>query len=148
MMDKYKGLLNRAINIAADAHKDKTDRYEAPYIGHVTRVMNMGTTEDEKITGILHDVIEDTDITFKQLIVAGVPPHIITALQCLTKTNDQEDYNDYIQRVAQNQLAIKVKLNDLTDNMDIKRMPELKGEDVDRLNKYLKAYRYLKSLDR
>ena len=59
--------LNRAVEIATKSHKGATDKYGAPYINHVTRVMNMGQTDNEKIVGVLHDVIEDTHWTFEDL---------------------------------------------------------------------------------
>ena len=139
-------LLQKAIHIAFEAHKDQLDKYGAPYLGHVTRVMNAGTTIEEKIVGVLHDVVEDTDWTFEALEKEGFSADIIAALKCVTKTSEEEDYDAFVERTKQNALAIKVKLNDLTDNMDIKRMPEVTANDVARLNKYLKAYRSLKNI--
>jgi (p)ppGpp synthase/HD superfamily hydrolase len=139
-------LLEKAIKIATEAHKGQVDKYGAPYIGHVTRVMNAGATEDEKIVGMLHDLIEDTDWEFADLEKEGFPQYIIDAVRCVTKTSEEENYDDFVKRTATNSLAIKVKLNDLTDNMDIRRMPEVTEKDLKRLNKYLKAYKYLESL--
>lgn len=135
--------LERAIRIAMKAHKGQTDKYGEPYIQHPLRVMHMGRTEDEKIVGILHDVVEDSDWTFADLRREGFPERIITALDCVTKRSDDEDYDKFVARTRTNPLAIRVKLNDLTDNMDIRRMPEVKEKDVKRLNKYLRAYRLL-----
>lgn len=145
---KNKSLLEKAIKIATKEHKEQKDKYGAPYINHVTRVMNAGATTDEKIVGILHDLIEDTKWTFDDLEKEGFPKHIIEAIRCVTKTSDEENYDDFVKRTATNALSINVKLNDLTDNMDIKRMPEVKEKDVKRLNKLLKAYKYLKSKQR
>ena len=133
--------LEKAIEIAMKAHRGQLDKYGAPYLGHVTRVMNMGRTEEEKICGILHDVVEDTDWTFEQLAAEGFSPVVIEALRCITKLSEDEDYDHFVQRTLQNRLSCLVKLNDLTDNMDIKRMPEVTEKDVARLNKYLRAYR-------
>jgi hypothetical protein len=132
--------LNRAIEIATKAHEGATDKYGAPYINHVKRVMNMGQTDNEKIVGVLHDVIEDTHWIFEDLEKEGFSKEVIDALKCVTKTSKDEDYVDFITRVKINPLAVKVKLNDLTDNLDIKRMPEVLESDLKRLNKYLKAY--------
>ena len=139
-------LLNKAISIATAAHKNQVDKMRAPYLGHLTRVMNMGTTIDEKIAGVLHDLVEDTPWTFEQLENEGFPRHIIAALKCVTKTSDEEDYDEFIERVKTDPLAIKVKINDLTDNMDIRRISVLTEKDLVRLNKYLEAYRDLVSL--
>jgi (p)ppGpp synthase/HD superfamily hydrolase len=135
--------LNRAIEIATKAHEGATDKYGSPYINHVTRVMNMGQNDNERIVGVLHDVIEDTHWTFEDLEKEGFSKEIIDALKCVTKTSDVEDYEEFINRVKINPLAIKVKLNDLRDNMDIRRMPEVLESDLKRLNKYLKAYNEL-----
>ena len=137
--------LNRAIEIATIAHEGATDKYGAPYINHVTRVMNMGQTDNEKIVGVLHDVIEDTHWTFEDLEKEGFSKEVIDALKCVTKTSEDEDYAEFIARVKINPLAVKVKLNDLTDNLDIKRMPEVLESDLKRLNKYLKAYNELRA---
>ncbi|MBW8685134.1 phosphohydrolase [Chitinophaga rhizophila] len=132
--------LSQAISIATDAHAGQLDKYGAPYIAHVMRVMQLGKTTDEKIVGVLHDVVEDTSWTFEQLAEHGLPPHLIAALQCVTKLSDDEDYDHFIDRIIPNRLACLVKLNDLTDNMDIRRIPELTEKDIPRFNKYLIAY--------
>ena len=112
------------------------------------RVMLAGHTEEERIVGVLHDVVEDTDWTFEALRKEGFSERILTALDCVTKKSEDEDYDDFVARTRTNALAIRVKLNDLTDNMDIRRMQEVKEKDVKRLNKYLRAYKLLsKDLD-
>ncbi len=135
--------LDRAIRIAVKAHKDQTDKYGNPYILHPLRVMSMGRTDEERIVGVLHDVVEDTDWTFDQLRKEGFSERIIMALDCVTKKSENEDYNEFVARTRKNPLAVRVKLNDLTDNMDIRRMKEVKEKDVKRLNKYLRAYKLL-----
>ena len=139
-------MLKKAIEIAVEAHKGVTDKYGVPYINHVTRVMNLGETEEEKIVGVLHDVVEDTPWTFEQLAAKGFSSEIIDALTCVTKISEEEDYEEFTLRVSRNPLAVKVKINDLTDNMDIRRIPDLTEKDLTRLMKYHKAYRFLSSL--
>lgn len=138
-------LLHKAIRIADKAHKGQTDKYDAPYIGHVMRVMNYGKTLDEKIVGALHDVIEDCpQYDYDFLRAEGFPEYILFAVQCLTKTSPDENYDEFILRTEKSPLAIAVKLNDLRDNMDLSRFNrEISEKDAKRLNKYLKAYRYL-----
>ncbi|HEY0272811.1 MAG TPA: phosphohydrolase [Chitinophaga sp.] len=133
--------LERAIAIAVAAHAGQKDKYGAPYIGHVLRVMNMGITEAEKIVGVLHDVVEDTGWTFEQLAAEGLEPALIEALKGVTKLSEDEDYDHFVNRTLQNRLSCAVKLHDLTDNMDVRRIPEVTEKDISRLNKYLKAYR-------
>jgi len=135
--------LARAIEIATEAHKGQVDKAGNEYIGHPLRVMEMGKTEEEKIVGILHDVVEDTDWSFDMLEAEGFAPEIISALKCVTKISENEDYDSFIERVKKNPLATAVKINDLTDNMDIRRLPYLSDKDVKRLKKYLKAYKKL-----
>ena len=135
--------LERAIEIATQAHQGQFDKAGRDYIGHPLRVMEMGKTENEKIVGVLHDVIEDTDWTFEKLTEEGFSQEIISALRCVTKLSENENYDDFIDRVKKNPLAVAVKINDLTDNMDIRRLPYLSDKDVKRLKKYLKAYKRL-----
>lgn len=138
-------LLYKAIKIAVKAHKGQKDKYGAPYIGHVMRVSNGGRTTDEKIVGALHDLIEDCpDYDYDFLRAEGFPEYILFAIKCLTKTSPSENYEDFILRTEKSPLSVAVKLNDLRDNMDISRINRpLTEKDLKRLNKYLKAYRYL-----
>ena len=117
--------LQRAIEIATQAHQGQFDKAGRDYIGHPLRVMEMGMTENEKIVGVLHDGIEDTDWTFEKLADEGFSQEIIAALRCVTKLSENENYDDFIERVKKNSLATAVKINDLTDNMDIRRLPYL-----------------------
>ena len=119
------------------------DKSGKDYIEHPLRVMEMGRTEEEKIAGVLHDVVEDSDWTFEALEAEGFSQEIIAALKCVTKLSENENYDDFIERVKKNPLAVAVKINDLTDNMDIRRLPYLSDKDVKRLKKYLKAYKRL-----
>ena len=135
--------LQRAIEIATEAHKGQFDKAGRDYIGHPLRVMEMGRNEEEKIVGVLHDVIEDTDWTLEKLAEEGFSQEVISALRCVTKLSENENYDDFIDRVKKNPLAVAVKINDLTDNMDIRRLPYLSDKDVKRLKKYLKAYKRL-----
>lgn len=136
-------LLAKAINMAMQAHAGQTDKAGMSYIGHVMRVMQAGKTIDEKIAGVLHDIVEDTPWTFDALLAEGFPTHIVDVLRCVTNLHDDEPYEEFIQRVKSNPLAVAVKINDLTDNMDVRRLTTITEADVQRLRKYLKAYREL-----
>lgn len=136
-------ILSNAISLAIQAHEGQVDKSGMPYAGHIMRVMAAGRTMDEKIVGVLHDVVEDTGWTFDALLKEGFPVHIIDALRCVTKLSDDEPYDEFIERVKTNSLAVAVKINDLTDNMDVRRYKELSDWDVKRLKKYLKAYQEL-----
>ena len=135
--------LERAIEIATEAHRGQLDKAGCEYITHPLRVMAAGKSLEEKIAGVLHDVVEDSSWTFEMLEAEGFSAEIIAALRCLTKLSANEPYDKFIARVKGNSLAVAVKLNDLSDNMDIRRLPYLSDKDVKRLKKYLKAYKQL-----
>lgn len=135
-------LLERAVQIAAQAHAGQRDKYGAPYLLHPLRVMDRVRSLPEKIVAVLHDVVEDTSWTFDDLRSEGFPEDQIAALDCLTK-RDGEEYPAFVQRSASNPLARRVKLADLEDNMDLRRMGTVAEKDLPRLNKYLKAWREL-----
>jgi len=135
--------LEKAIELAFKVHKNQKDRYGKPYIFHPLRVMNKVEGDNEKIVAILHDVMEDSDLIKEDLKMEGFPEEIIEAVDSISK-REGEEYSDYINRVMQNKLAVKVKLADLEDNMDVRRIETITEKDAERLNKYMKAYRLLK----
>ncbi len=135
--------LERAIEIAVEAHRGQVDKAGCEYVEHPLRVMASGRTLEEKIVGVLHDVVEDSDWTFARLEAEGFSADVIDALRCVTKLSDSEPYDKFIARIKKNPLAVAVKLNDLADNMDIRRLPYISEKDVKRLKKYLKAYKQL-----
>lgn len=138
-------MLEKAIQIAEQAHKGQKDKGGQPYIFHLFRVMQKGKTETEQICGILHDLVEDTSWTFEDLKNEGFSEEIIDVLKCVTKKKG-ESYPLFIRRVAQNPIAIRVKMHDLEDNMDITRLKEITDKDYIRIVEYHSAYNYLKSV--
>lgn len=106
-----------ALSIAVKAHAGQVDLDGAPVILHPITVGMMGHTDEERMTGFLHDVIEDTDFTADDLIKAGIPTGVVNALKLLTH-NKEEDYFDYVQRIIDsgNPIALQVKYNDLQHN--------------------------------
>lgn len=138
-------MLEKAIQIAEQAHKGQKDKGGQPYILHLFRVMQKGKTETEQICGILHDLVEDTNWTFEDLKNEGFSEEIIDVLKCLTKKKG-EAYPLFIRRIAQNPIATRIKMNDLEDNMDITRLKEITDKDYMRIVEYHSAYNYLKSL--
>lgn len=135
-----KDLLEHAMITAAGAHMGQTDKGGQPYILHPVRVMLQCGSLEEKAVALLHDVLEDTALTAADLAGIGFPPEIVEAVVCLTKRRDEE-YAAYIERVCKNRLASAVKLADLTDNMDLNRLPGLKQRDFQRLERYVRAKR-------
>ena len=136
--------LERAIEIARQAHAGQVDKGGNDYISHPLRVMEMGRTEEEKIVGVLHDVVEDSEWTFEMLEAEGFSSEIIDALRCVTKLSEDEDYDHLLNRVKGNRLALKVKLCDLVDNLDISRIKEPTDSDIKRTKKYARAYAFIK----
>lgn len=111
--------IERAIEIANEAHKGQNDLEGQPYILHPLTVGLMGTTREEQITGFLHDVVEDTDTTFDDLLRMEVDAEIVDALRLLTHDKEKMTYREYVQNIilSGNRLAMSVKKNDLTHNI-------------------------------
>jgi len=101
--------------------------------------MEKMSTDIEKSAAILHDVIEDSDLTADDLINAGIPDAVVEAVTALTKA-DGEDYDDFIQRVKVNDLARKIKIADIEDNINVLRLGELKDKDLQRVAKYHRSW--------
>ena len=135
--------LDRAIEIAVSAHKGVVDKGGAPYVLHPLRMMMAVHTDEEKIVAVLHDVVEDTHWTFEDLAAEGFSESVINGLRSVTKTSDSEDYDDFIGRAKSNRIGRKVKIADITDNLDVRRIGELSQKDLERLNKYKRALNVL-----
>jgi len=142
-----KGLLEKAIRIAVEAHAGQKDKSGQAYILHPLRLMLRGQTEDERITAVLHDVVEDTPWTLAALKAEGFPRRVLYALDCLTR-RDKEGYGDFIQRLSPDRLARMVKIADLEDNMDARRLAKFSPKDTKRFAKYVRAWHALVKLER
>lgn len=134
--------LERALQVAVQAHAGQKDKSGASYIFHPIRVMMRCKTPDAKILALLHDVVEDTSVTFEELRAEGFSSESLATLRLLTHS-ENEPYEDYIERLSNNRSAEEVKIADLEDNADVRRLREVDERSVDRLRKYLKAYRRL-----
>lgn len=137
-------LLRKALVIAYTYLNSNCDLSGQPLIFHSLRVMNKGRTTDEKIVGVLHDVLEEQKIPPETLTNFGFPKHIVDAVELLTR-NPNDRYFDYISKLSTNELARNVKIYDLEDNLDIKRFTKLEEKHVSLMNRYLKAHRILTS---
>ena len=131
-------MLNKAIEIANRAHMGQVDKAGAPYILHPLRVMMTRDNEIERICAVLHDVIEDSDVTFDDLREEGFSEQIIEVLNCITKRAG-ESYDNFIDRILGNETACRVKLADLCDNMNISRIKNPTEKDKERIKKYRDA---------
>ena len=138
----YTALTKKAMKIAFDAHKDQTDKTGLPYIFHPFHLAEQMTDEATVCVALLHDVVEDTDITFDQLKKEGFPNEILQALKLLT--HDQSvPYMDYVKEIKSNPIAVKVKLADLKHNSDLTRMDVVDEWAIARTEKYKRAIKLL-----
>lgn len=134
-MELSKAGLDKAILISVQAHHGQKDRYGRPYILHPLRVMMSVKSEEERIVAVLHDVVEDSDLTLKDLKKEGFSDEIVRAVDCLTK-REGEPYEAHVERARQNSLALAVKIADLEDNMDPQRVGVFSDEVKKRLTRY------------
>lgn len=135
-------LIEKAAQLCVSKHAGQRDKMGCAYFLHPMRVAMRCRTNEEKIVALLHDIIEDTDVTPQDLLKKGFPIFIIKAILSITN-RPGESYDDFIVRAACNNIGRVVKLNDLEDNLDVLRLNELDDKMAQRCNKYLKARRYL-----
>ena len=138
----YNELYDLALKTAIKAHEGQKDKSGREYIMHPIRVAESCSDPRAKIVALLHDTIEDTEVTTEYLREEGFPEEIINGILSVTK-RDGESYEDFVRRAAENEIGRVVKKADLEDNMDIRRLREITDKDVERLRKYLKAWRLL-----
>jgi len=147
--------LDKAIQLATQAHAGQVDKAGKPYILHPLRVMfslsrndehlvlgkdnHQFTSEDAQIVGVLHDTVEDTHLTLKDL-GEHFPNYIVDAVNALTR-RPKEEYSHYLVRVQSNKLAATVKLADLRDNLDLTRIENPNDRDFRRWQKYTRSYK-------
>jgi len=127
--------LERAIAISATAHAGQLDKAGQPYILHPLRVMLRVKTEHERMAAVLHDVIEDTDVSLQQLIDEGFPSDVVMAVDALTK-RPGESRVQAAQRASTNSIAREVKLADNAENMDLTRIQNPSPRDFARVEEY------------
>ena len=137
----YTQLTKKAINIAYNAHMGQFDFFGIPYIFHPMHLAEQMDTEEECVVAILHDVVEDTDVTIEEL-EKDFPTQIIDAIKLLTH-DKSVDYMDYINNLKANPIAKKVKLADLKHNSDLTRLDKITEKDLIRNEKYKKAIKFL-----
>lgn len=133
-----------AISVAARAHKGQKDKAGTPYLLHPLRMMLRMDSETAMMAAVLHDVVEDTDWTLERLRDAGFAEEVVEAIDCLTH-REGESYEEFVGRVRANPIARQVKVADLEDNMNIRRIGQLGAKDLERLEKYHRAWRVLTS---
>jgi hypothetical protein len=140
----YTNLTKKAMQIAFEAHKEQVDKSGLPYIFHPFYLAMQMKSEDEVIVALLHDALEDSELTLYDLRAQGFSYRVTDALSLLTR-KDGADYMDYIQNIKFSPLATKVKLADLRHNSDITRLEAVDNNSKKRLEKYKKAIGILTS---
>ena len=140
--------LQIAIEIAAEAHREQTYKAGAPYLLHPLRVMMSLETNDERIVGILHDVVEDgPGWTFERFEEEGFSPTVLDALRLVTKRPEDEGdseavYVAFVRRAKGNKIARRVKTN-----LNASRLSALTEKDMRRMNRYMAALRDLRDAE-
>ena len=144
-MKDYSELVDFALKIAIRAHEGQKDKSGREYVMHPIRVAERCKDPKAKIVALLHDTLEDTDVTMEYLREQGFPEEIVEGILSVTK-HEGETYEEFVRRASKNPIGKEVKKADLEDNMDIRRLKEITDEDVKRLRKYLRAWQYLTEL--
>ena len=140
----YTPLTKKAMKIAFEAHKNQTDKNGIPYIYHPIHLAEQMDSENTICVALLHDVVEDTSITFEDLQVEGFSGGIIDALKLLTH-DDAVPYMEYVKEIRKNPIATKVKLADLRHNSDLTRLDEVNEKALKRVEKYKDAIKILEN---
>ena len=134
----YTPLTKTAMKIAFTAHKEQVDKTGLPYIFHPFHLAEQMETEETVCAALLHDVVEDTDMTLEQLAEYGFGDAIIEALRLLTH-DDDVPYMDYVREIKNNPIAKAVKLADLRHNSDMTRLDTVDEYALKRAEKYRQA---------
>jgi GTP diphosphokinase / guanosine-3',5'-bis(diphosphate) 3'-diphosphatase len=134
-------MLAQMLHIATSAHHGQFDRGGNPYILHPLKVMHYLKSDDEELMCIAlgHDVIEDTSVTYNDLIDAGMSLRVVEGIRALTKKRGYT-YEQYKERVFANEDAMRVKMADLRHNTDIRRLKGVTEKDIARMAKYHQFY--------
>ena len=136
-------LLEKAVAIALNVHAGQTDRNGRPYILHPLHVMMQMDTETEMMAAVLHDVVEDSKTTLDDLRKEGFPEEVLEAVGLMTHDKEAHGYDEYVRRLKPNSIARKIKMADLSHNMDIRRIDDVDAADCERLQKYRNAWHIL-----
>ncbi|WP_019241473.1 MULTISPECIES: guanosine-3',5'-bis(diphosphate) 3'-pyrophosphohydrolase [Bacillus] len=134
--------IDRALQLALENHLGQKDKGGSPNILHPIRIMHNVNSNEEKIVALLHDIVEDTNVTLEDLHNEGFSNYVVQAVDCLTKRKG-EKYQLYLQRVANNPIARTVKMEDIKDNSNLSRIQNPSEKDYAKLEKYKKSLAFL-----
>ena len=138
----YTKLTKKAMEIAYAAHKNQTDKSGVPYIYHPIHLAEQMQDEASVCVALLHDVVEDTSVTFAELEAEGFSAEVLSALQLMTH-DPSVPYMDYVQKIRENPVATRVKLADLRHNSDLTRLDVVDERARQRIEKYRQAIELL-----
>ena len=138
----YTEQTKKALKLCFEAHKEQVDKSGLPYVFHPFHLAEQMETEETVICALLHDVVEDTDMTFRDLEQMGFPARVIEALKLLTH-DDAVPYLDYVAQIKKDPIARAVKLADLKHNSDLSRLDHVDEKALKRVEKYEKAMEIL-----
>lgn len=129
----------KILDLVAKHHKGQKDRAGADYIWHLIHVASGMESYVGKVAGLLHDILEDTNCTIEELVLADVQQEVIDVIKIVTRKSS-ETYSEYIARVcdSDNYIALKIKLLDLEHNMDLSRLKKVTQKDINRIKKRYK----------
>lgn len=142
----YTDMTKKAIRLIFRAHAGQTDKCGLPYVCHPLHVAESMEDEVTCTAALLHDVVEDTDVTFEDLVEMGFTPEVLRIVRLLTH-DPEVPYMDYVRRIKEDPQAAKVKLSDLRHNCDLTRIDHVAQRDLDRVKKYKAAMELLLSKD-
>ena len=134
----YTAKTKTALKLCFEAHKEQVDKSGMPYVFHPFHLAEQMTTEETTIVALLHDLIEDTDYTIKDLEDMGFDKAVTDAIALMTHA-DNIDYMDYVRMIKNNPIAKAVKLADLMHNSDLTRLDVVDEKALKRQKKYEKA---------
>ncbi|MCI8347396.1 MAG: GTP pyrophosphokinase [Bacilli bacterium] len=137
-------MFEKAKIIVTRVFQDKKDKGGNPYINHLYYVSENVETITEKIVGLLHDIIEDTEVTKDDLEEVNFSDEVVEAISIITRNKDKENYEGYIDRIitSNNLIVLHVKKADMENNMDLSRIPSPIDKDYKRnKEKYVPQYR-------
>jgi (p)ppGpp synthase/HD superfamily hydrolase len=142
----YTNLTKKALKLSFDVHKEQVDKSGLPYVFHPFHLAEQMPDELTTVTALLHDVVEDSELTLDHLRRMGFGEAVIEALALLT--HDKEvDYMDYVRAIRSNPIAKAVKLADLRHNSDLTRLDGIDDKAMARYEKYRKAIGLLEQAD-
>ena len=138
----YTDLTKKALKLCFESHKEQVDKSGMPYVFHLFHLAEQMTDEMTTVVALLHDVVEDSNITFEDLETQGFSDGILNALKLLTH-DKSIPYMDYIAEIKKNEIATAVKLADLKHNSDLSRLDVIDEKTLNRKKKYEKAIKFL-----